>query len=109
VIPAPAENQTARIARLEGQVAALQAALERRSAEVRLLQRHLCPQDLVQWNRIQSGLPPLPPIAHEPLFWTETRDLTSADVPDTLELLWESLYPTVSPAACPPAEPAFRP
>jgi hypothetical protein len=82
-----------RIARLEGRVAALEAALERRSQELRLLQRHLCPLDLAQLARLTAGLPPLPRIACEPGFWRETSDLTEADVPETMEALWSSLHP----------------
>ena len=81
------------IARLEGRVAALEAALERRSQELRLLQRHLCPIDLAQLARLTAGLPPLPRIACEPGFWRETRDLTEAEVPETMEALWSSLHP----------------
>jgi len=82
-----------RIARLEGRVAALEAALERRSEELRLLQRHLCPLDLAQLARLTAGLPPLPRIAYEPGFWRETRELTEAEVPETLEALWSSIHP----------------
>ncbi|HEV3075375.1 MAG TPA: hypothetical protein VHB47_13220 [Thermoanaerobaculia bacterium] len=92
-----------RIARLEGRVAALEAALERRSQELRLLQRHLCPIDLAQLARLTAGLPPLPRIACEPGFWRETRELTEADVPETMEALWSSLHPP-GPAG-PPAPP----
>lgn len=91
-----------RIARLEGRVAALEAALERRSQELRLLQRYLCPIDLAQLARLTAGLPPLPRIACEPGFWRETRDLTEADVPETMEALWSSLYP-LGPARPPAA------
>jgi len=82
-----------RIARLEGRVAALEAALERRSEELRLLQRHLCPLDLAQLARLTAGLPPLPRIACEPGFWRETRELTEAEVPETLDALWSSIHP----------------
>ncbi len=95
-----------RIARLEGRVAALEAALERRSQELRLLQRHLCPIDLAQLARLTAGLPPLPRIACEPGFWRETRDLTEADVPDTMEALWSSLHP---PGPAGPPAPAAMP
>ncbi len=74
-------------------MAALEAALERRSEELRLLQRHLCPLDLAQLARLAAGLPLLPRIACEPGFWRETRELTEADVPETLEALWSSLHP----------------
>jgi hypothetical protein len=84
-------------------VAALEAALERRSQELRLLQRHLCPIDLAQLARLTAGLPPLPRIACEPGFWRETRELTEADVPETMEALWSSLHPP-GPAG-PPAPP----
>jgi len=85
-----------RIARLEGRVAALEAALERRSDELRVLQRHLCPHDLAQLTRLTAGLPLLPHIACEPSYWRETRELTVADVPETLEALWSSLYPAAA-------------
>ena len=95
-----------RIARLEGRVAALEAALERRSQELRLLQRHLCPLDLAQLARLTAGLPPLPRIACEPGFWRETLELTEADVPETLEALWSSLHP---PGPAGPPAPAGTP
>jgi hypothetical protein len=90
------------IARLEGRVAALEAALERRSDELRRLQSHLCQRDLAQWTRMAAGLLPLPRIAHEPACWQETLELAGADVPETLEDLWASLYPA------PPARTAPR-
>jgi hypothetical protein len=79
------------IARLEGRVAALEAALERRSGELRRLQSHLCQRDLALWTRMEAGLPPLPSIAYEPAFWQETLELAGADVPETLADLWASL------------------
>jgi hypothetical protein len=101
-LPAPLEQESElRIARLEGRVAALEAALERRSEELRLLQRHLCPLDLAQLARLTAGLPPLPRIACEPGFWRETRELTEAEVPETLEALWSSIHPP-GPAGPPP-------
>ncbi len=81
------------IARLASRVAALEAALERRSSELRLLQSCLCQRDLVQWTRMAAGLLPLPRLAHAPAFWQETLALAVADVPETLAALWASLYP----------------
>jgi hypothetical protein len=100
--PGPQASQTAadselRIARLKGQVAALEAALERRSHELQLLQRLLCPRDLVQWARVAAGLPPLPRIPYEPAYWHETCALTVGDVPETLEALWFSIHPEQPP------------
>jgi hypothetical protein len=89
------------IARLEGRVAALEAALEARSNELRRLQSSLCQRDLAQWTRMATGLLPLPRIAHEPAYWQETLELTGTDVPETLEDLWASLYPA-SPARTAP-------
>jgi hypothetical protein len=88
---------------LRGRVAALEAALERRSHELRLLQRMLCPRDFAQWARLAAGLPPLPRIACEPGCWQETAALTAAEVPETLAALWASLYPPAPPA--PPGPP----
>jgi hypothetical protein len=89
----PETDSELRVARLEGQVAALEAALERRSFELQVLQRLLCPRDLAQWARVAAGLPPLPRIAYEPGYWQETCALTVADVPETLEALWSSIHP----------------
>ncbi len=83
----------ARIAWLEGRVAALEAALTRRSAEVRELQRHLCRRDLEHLARVQAGLPVLPRLACAPELWQETWELTEAQVPETLQDLWATLYP----------------
>lgn len=82
-----------RIAWLEGRVAALESALARRSREMRELQLHLCPRDLAHWTRVQAGLPVLPRLACEPDLWRETCDLTEAEVPETMQALWASLYP----------------
>jgi hypothetical protein len=93
----PTASAALRIAHLEGQVAALQAALTRRSDELRLLQRFLCRRDLARLARLAAGLPPLPRIATDPEQWQETHQLTTAEVPETLEDLWTSLYPPGSP------------
>ncbi len=96
--PATASSESElRIARLEGQVASLEAALERRSHELQVLQRLLCPRDLAQWARLAAGLPPLPLIAYEPAWWRETRELSVAEVPETLEALWSSVHPERPP------------
>jgi hypothetical protein len=85
-----------RIAHLEGQVAALQAALTRRSDEMRLLQSLLCQRDLARLGRLAEGLPQLPRLATDPEAWQETQLLTTAEVPETLEDLWASIYPPAS-------------
>lgn len=81
------------IARLEARVAALEEALAARSRELRLLQQHACPRDLVLLARLRAGLPPLPRGAYEPGFWRETTELTEADVEETLRDLWSSVLP----------------
>jgi hypothetical protein len=81
------------IARLEARVTALEAALERRSRELRLIQRHVCKRDLILISRLQAGLPPFPFGAYEPEFWHETTALTPAEVEETLTDLWRSLTP----------------
>jgi hypothetical protein len=93
----PSSEAELTIARLRSRVAALEAALERRSGELRLLQSCLCQRDLVQWTRMSAGLLPLPRLAHAPAFWQETLDLAVADVPETLAALWASLYPAAAP------------
>lgn len=89
----------ARIAGLEGRITALEAVLSRRSRELRLLQRALCPADLVQLARIADGLPPLPLLAHQLEYWTETTEIVPADLEATLEDLWASLTPSPAAAA----------
>ena len=142
VTPPARETLLARIARLEGRIAALENALDRRSRELRLLQATLCPADLVQlarmatdlgpqahvletdapdispaWlhpgrnepsqlARIADGLPPLPQIAHQLEYWTETTVITSAEVEATLADLWASLTPSPDAPALAPRVPA---
>jgi hypothetical protein len=81
------------VARLQARVTALEAALEERSRELRLIQRHVCQRDLLLIARLRAGLPPFPLGAYEPAFWRETTELTPADVEETLRDLWLSLTP----------------
>lgn len=106
VTPPARETLLARIARLEGRIAALENALDRRSRELRLLQATLCPADLVQLARIADGLPPLPQIAHQLEYWTETTVITPAEVEATLADLWASLTPSPDAPALAPRVPA---
>jgi hypothetical protein len=89
----PSAATPATVARLEARIAALESALERRSQELRAIQRHVCKRDLALISRIQSGLPPLPPPSCDLVFWRETTEMTPADVGETLEGLWSSLTP----------------
>lgn len=82
-----------RIAELEARVHALEAALARRSDELRRLQRHLSKRDLIALARLSEGLLPLPLRAYEPALWRETTGLEEASVEDVLLDLWRSLYP----------------
>ncbi|MFP5285174.1 MAG: hypothetical protein ACLGI9_05500, partial [Thermoanaerobaculia bacterium] len=68
------------IARLQARVAALEALLERRSRELRQIQKQVCHRDLLVISRISAGLPPLPFGAFDPDFWQETTNLTAAEV-----------------------------
>lgn len=81
------------IARLEARVAALEAALDERSRELRRIQQHVCERDLLLISRLRAGLPPLPRGAYEPAFWRETIELAPADVEETLRDLWSSVIP----------------
>jgi hypothetical protein len=87
------------MARLRARVAALEAALERRSRETRLIQRHVCSRDLVLISRVSAGLP-LAKGAYDPMLWIETTEVTEADIQDTLEDLWLAVTP-----AAPASEP----
>jgi hypothetical protein len=81
------------LARLAAQVVALEELLRRRSRELRLIQEHCCPRDLRLMARVADGLAPLPGGPFEPEIWTETSELTEADVAMTLQALWRSLAP----------------
>jgi hypothetical protein len=85
------ETLVARAARLQARVTALEALLERRSRELRLIQKHVCHRDLLIISRVCAGLSPLPFGAFDPAFWQETPALTPAEVEPTLEALWDSL------------------
>lgn len=79
------------IAYLEGRIAALEAALTRRSEQLCQLQARLEPQDLLRWSRLVHGLPLLPRHAYDLTLWSETTELTPAEVDTTLRDLWSSL------------------
>ena len=85
------ETLVARAARLQARVTALEALLERRSRELRRIQKHVCHRDLLIISRVCAGLTPLPFGAFDPDFWQETSALTPAEVEPTLEALWDSL------------------
>lgn len=89
----PSDDASLTIARLEARAAALEAALERRSAEIRRLQRELPERELVALSRVSAGLPPGPATPFEPEQWRETTELTPAEVAATLTDLWRSLRP----------------
>jgi hypothetical protein len=80
------------IACLRARVAALEAALERRSRELRLIQQHVCANDLVLISRACAGLP-LAKGAYDPNLWRETTEVTEADIQETLEDLWVAVTP----------------
>lgn len=90
-----------RIAELEARVQALEAALTRRSEQLRQLQSLLSARDLIALARLAEGLLPLPLRAYEPALWRETTELEEASVEDVLNDLWRSLYPDAKPAAGP--------
>ena len=85
------ETLAARATRLQARVTTLEALLERRSRELRQIQKHVCHRDLLIISRICAGLSPLPLGAFDPAFWQETTALTPAEVEPTLEALWSSL------------------
>lgn len=87
------------IARLESRVATLEALLEQRSRELRLIQQYVCHRDLIVISRVLAGFQVMPFGPFDPDFWAETTDLTTADVGETLETLWRAVRPV------PPGEP----
>ncbi|MCP4659874.1 MAG: hypothetical protein GY856_31105 [bacterium] len=92
-------SQDERLAYLEARVEALEAALAARSRQLRQLQEHLLPEDLLLLSRLANGLPPLPRQAYDLSLWTETTEMTPADVEDTLRDLWRSLAVLDDPPA----------
>jgi len=92
-LPWTGETAASRIAELEAQVLGLEAALARRSQELRLLQSYLCRRDLVTLSRLSTGLAALVRGTYEPDLWHETTTFTPAEVDATLEDLWRSLRP----------------
>ena len=88
--PTEAEKE---IARLTARIEALEAALERRSQLLRLLQRYLSARDLVLLSRLADGLAPLPWSEQALESWRETTELTPSEVEEALTNLWASLAP----------------
>jgi hypothetical protein len=76
------------ITRLLARIAELEAALVESSEELRLLIEHCGERELAMLRRIRAGLPPQARYAFEPAFWSETTDLTPAEVEPVLEELW---------------------
>jgi hypothetical protein len=93
--PVTTPADTPEIARLRARVAALEAALERRSRELRLVQKHLCSRDLVVVSRVSAGLP-LAKGAYDPVLWLETTEVTEADIQETLQDLWVAVTPAAA-------------
>ena len=81
------------LARLRARVEALESALEARSRELRLIQKHCCARDLSLIARIRAGLPPLARYAFDLDQWRETTELTLAEVEPVMRDLWLSLAP----------------
>lgn len=87
------EDPELEIAYLEARVEALEAALERRSEELRRLQERLGPRPFLELSRELRGLPPLPHHAYSLEMWRETSEMSDADVEESLHDLWASLEP----------------
>ena len=79
------------LAELKAQVLALEGALERRSDELRLIQRRVCSHDLVVISQILSRS--APPNPFDIGFWEESVELTESDVVDVMRALWRSIDP----------------
>jgi hypothetical protein len=89
-------EQAFEIARLRARVDVLERALERRSRELRAIQRWACDRDLLIIARVTAGLSPLSAGAFDVDSWTETSELLPADVEETLRHLWDSVQPAGS-------------
>jgi hypothetical protein len=84
-------DQDARLAYLEARVAELEERLERRSRELRIIQRNVCTRDLAVIARVLAGLRPLPYGPFDPDAWPSNTELLPAQVHETLAALWHSL------------------
>lgn len=91
------DSRELEVARLQARVEALEAALEQRSRELRLIQRHCCARDLELINRIRTGLSPTGSHAFAPELWQESTDLEPAEVAPVLDELWRHLAPMNEP------------
>ena len=92
-----------KILELQAQVEALERALERRSRELRLIQKYACSTDLVLIHRVSCGLPPLPQYAYELSRWDESPTLRQAEVEKALTDLWS--YTSLAEEAMAVSEP----
>ena len=81
------------LARLRARVEALEAALARRSRELRRLQNLLCHDDLRALDRMLAGLPPLTALDR----WRESTELVDCDVEAALAEVWREESAPPSP------------
>jgi hypothetical protein len=93
----PPSPEQLEIARLQARVAALEAAVERRSQVLRRFQELACLRDLAVLGRLEAGLPPLPRFATDLDLWVETVEPVHADVDEILTDLWLSATPPAAP------------
>jgi hypothetical protein len=82
-----------RIAQLEARVAALEAALQRRSLQLRQIQQAVCPQDLGLVARILEASDAVAGGAFDPAFLLEGPHLRPVDVAEALDELWRRSAP----------------
>ena len=81
------------VAELEGRVRALEAALERRSMELRLLQPILSAEQLSFLEAIDLGTPWFPTLGQSLDQWEEGVTLQPADAEAALLAMWGGLNP----------------
>jgi hypothetical protein len=81
------------VAELEGRVRALEAALERRSMDLRFLQPLLSAEQLSFLEAVDLGTPSFPTLGQSLIKWEEGVTLQLADVEAALLAMWGGLNP----------------
>lgn len=78
------------LVRLQARIAALEAALHRRSEELRRIQQLLPRADLAVIERVVAEMPLGDPRAHSASAWRETYQLVPGEVDRILDDLWSA-------------------
>lgn len=78
------------LVRLQARIASLEAALRRRSEELRHIQQRLPAADLAVIAQVMAEMAPGNVRAYSPEAWRETFQLAPSDIEAVLDELWRS-------------------